>query len=84
MKTRYGIARGYSTDEFHNEIPYYFIAECYIDHDDVVGCTPATIQGFESEEEAIRTLSTVVMDIMGRGEVVDTKLLRRKGSIQWR
>ena len=84
MKVRYGIARGYTMDEHHNETPYYFIAECYIDHDEVVGCTPASMQGFESEQEAIHRISTVVMDIMGNGEVVDTKLLRRNGAVQWR
>lgn len=84
MKTRYGIAKGYTYDKSHNEVEYYFIAECYIDHDDVVGCTPASLQGFENEAEAIRTIAHVVMDIMGRGEVVDTKLLRRQGHVQWR
>jgi len=81
VKTRYGIARGYARDETHFEYSYYFLAECYIDYDQVVGCTPAILQGFESEEEAIRVLATVVMDIMANSEVVDTKLLRKEGSV---
>jgi hypothetical protein len=82
MKTRYGIAKGYRRD-VHGEHVYYFIAECYIDDGDVVGCTPvaAMSDGFKSVRDLVRVLSTIVMDLMKSSQVVDTKKLQREGFV---
>lgn len=75
MKTRYGVAKAYRQDGSE----YFYIAELYLDQDDVVGCTPIDVITADTDKELVRIIAQITMDIMGNSEPVDVRQLTRRG-----